>query len=198
MEPQRQLTLVDLPVEGAPQVPEGLIYRPELVTPAEEKELVSWVEGLDYREVKMRGHTARRTVRHFGLRYDYGSYRLTPSDPFPSRFDWLRERCAELAETQPELLVQALITRYPPGAGIGWHRDAPRFGPKVMGVSLLSGCRMRFDTGSGDARTVFYLELEPRSAYVIGGAARSEWRHSIPATRELRYSITFRTLKDQG
>jgi DNA oxidative demethylase len=144
----------------------------------------------------MRGQTARRRVRHFGLRYDYESYKLSPAEQFPQQFDWLRERCAELADEKPERLVQALVTRYPPGAGIGWHRDAPRFGPKVMGVSLLSGCRMRFDSGTGDARKVFDLELEPRSAYVIGGAARSDWRHSIPATAELRYSITFRTLRE--
>ena len=38
-------------------------------------------------------------------------------------------------------------------------------------------------------------ELEPRSAYVLGGAARSGWEHSIPPTKSLRYSVTFRTLK---
>ena len=34
-----------------------------------------------------------------------------------------------------------------------------------------------------------------RSAYVLGGLARSAWQHSIPAIEDLRYSITFRTLK---
>jgi alkylated DNA repair dioxygenase AlkB len=29
----------------------------------------------------------------------------------------------------------------------------------------------------------------------MNGAARWRWQHSIPATRELRYSITFRTLR---
>jgi len=37
--------------------------------------------------------------------------------------------------------------------------------------------------------------LEPRSAYVMGGAARAAWQHSIPAVDALRYSITFRTLR---
>jgi hypothetical protein len=31
-------------------------------------------------------------------------------------------------------LVEVLLTRYPPGAGIGWHRDAPMFGPEVVHV----------------------------------------------------------------
>jgi DNA oxidative demethylase len=41
------------------------------------------------------------------------------------------------------------------------------------------------------------IELEPRSVYVFAGAARSEWQHSIPPAKELRYSITFRTLRSR-
>jgi alkylated DNA repair dioxygenase AlkB len=69
------------------------------------------------------------------------------------------------------------------------------FGPKVVGVSLAAACRMRFQRGKGDARQVVEVTLEPRSAYVLAGAARSAWQHSIPPTKTLRYSITFRTLK---
>ena len=39
--------------------------------------------------------------------------------------------------------VMALINEYPPGAPIGWHRDAPQY-DIVFGVSLLSACRMMF------------------------------------------------------
>jgi hypothetical protein len=42
---------------------------------------------------------------------------------------------------------------------------------------------------------VFEIEQEPRSAYVLADAARWSWQHSIPPTREERFSITFRTLK---
>jgi alkylated DNA repair dioxygenase AlkB len=42
---------------------------------------------------------------------------------------------------------------------------------------------------------VWEVLLEPRSAYALTGAARWSWQHSIPATKELRYSITFRTLR---
>jgi alkylated DNA repair dioxygenase AlkB len=41
---------------------------------------------------------------------------------------------------------------------------------------------------------VLSLELAPRSAYVLRGDVRWRWQHSIPATRALRYSLTFRTL----
>jgi alkylated DNA repair protein (DNA oxidative demethylase) len=44
---------------------------------------------------------------------------------------------------------------------------------------------------------VWELTLEPRSGYVLAGEARRSWQHSIPPAKELRYSITFRTLRRQ-
>ena len=85
---------------------------------------------------------------------------------------------------------------YPAGAGIGWHRDAPQFG-LVVGVSLLGACRMRFQRGTGSARQTRALELAPRSAYVLDGAVRWQWQHSIPPTKSPRYSVTFRTLRER-
>jgi alkylated DNA repair dioxygenase AlkB len=90
--------------------------------------------------------------------------------------------------------AEILVQRYPPGSTIGWHRDAPAFGT-VIGVSLASACRLRFQRGKGDARRVWEILLEPRSGYVLAGKARTSWQHSIPPTKELRYSITFRTLR---
>jgi alkylated DNA repair dioxygenase AlkB len=69
------------------------------------------------------------------------------------------------------------------------------FGPQVVGVSLGTVCTMRFQRSSAEVRRTYALELAPRSAYVLAGAARWAWQHSIPATNDLRYSITFRTLK---
>ena len=158
--------------------------------------MLDWLGTIDYREVVMHGRAAKRTVRHFGLDYDYQSRDLVPADPFPAELEWLRERCAELAEREPAELVQVLVSRYPPGAGIGWHRDAPMFG-RVAGVSLGAPARMRFQrrTKEGE-RMVEQVELAPRSAYLMSGQARWTWQHSIPATKDLRYSITFRTLRD--
>jgi alkylated DNA repair dioxygenase AlkB len=143
----------------------------------------------------MRGYVSRRTVRHFGYDYDYTAWTVTPTDPLPSELEWLRERCAQLASVQAGELAQILVQKYPAGAGIGWHRDAPMFG-KVVGVSLLSACRMRFQKGTGAARQVAAIELAPRSAYVLDGSVRNQWQHSIPATKADRYSITFRTLRN--
>jgi alkylated DNA repair dioxygenase AlkB len=175
--------------------PEGLVYRPNFLSPDEERDVLAAIEGLDFREIRMRGRTARRTARHFGFDYDYEQYgRLVPGDPLPGWLVSLRERCAPLADLDPDELAQALVQRYPPGATIGWHRDAPMFGT-VVGVSLASACRMRFQRGRGDERRTCELELEPRSAYVLAGAARNAWQHSIQPTKSLRYSVTFRTLR---
>ncbi len=181
-----------------PRQPQGLVYRPEFVTRDEEQQALGVLEAMELHTITMHGRTARRTVRHFGLDYGYESWTLVPTDPFPGELYWLQERAASLAGLDPAELVQILVTRYPPGATIGWHRDAPLFGPKVVGVSLAAACRMRFQRGKGDARQVAEVTLEPRSAYVLSGAARWSWQHSIPATRALRWSVTFRTLKEPG
>jgi DNA oxidative demethylase len=168
---------------------------PDFITPDEERQLLVLFENLDFREITMRGQTARRTVRHFGLDYEYDSGDLVPADPLPAPMLWLRDRCAQLMERAPEDLVQILISRYPEGAGIGWHRDAPMFGSKIAGVSLLAPSRMRLQRTVKGEREVAEQLLEPRSAYLLSGRARWSWQHSIPATKALRYSVTFRTLK---
>jgi alkylated DNA repair dioxygenase AlkB len=177
--------------------PEGLSYQEDFVSPDEERELLAEIEPLDFRELSMRGQTAKRTVRHFGLAYDYESGGVVPGDPLPEGLEWLRDRAAALIERAPEDLVQILITRYPEGAGIGWHRDAPMFGSKIPGISLRAPARMRFQRTIKGERETAAVELAPRSAYVLGGKARWSWQHSIPGTKDLRYSVTFRTLKRQ-
>jgi alkylated DNA repair dioxygenase AlkB len=110
----------------------------------------------------------------------------------------LRERVGAWAGRAPEEFAEVLVTQYPVGAPIGWHRDAPPF-EIVAGVSLLGACTMHFRPWSGakEAAPRRRLEqvLEPRSAYLITGASRSEWEHHIPPARERRLSITFRTLR---
>ncbi|MEY2535999.1 MAG: hypothetical protein QOF29_3909 [bacterium] len=180
---------------SAAELPEGLVYRDDFVTHDEEQQLLGLFDDLEFRTLTMRGQTARRTVRHFGLDYEYESGDLVPSETLPAEMAWLRDRCAALMERDPDDLVQVLVSRYPEGAGIGWHRDAPMFGSRIAGVSLRSPSRMRFQRTVGGVRSVADVELAPRSAYLLSGKARWSWQHSIPATKDLRYSVTFRTLK---
>ena len=176
--------------------PEGLIYLPDFLDTGEESRLLKTVETLPFREVTMHGATARRTVIHFGWDYGYESWKISPADPLPEDFHHLRSRCADLISRHESELEQILIARYPPGAGIGWHRDAPMFGPEVVGVSLGAACTMRFRRKMAAGYEAWPQLLEPRSLYVLSGAARTEWQHMIPGARELRYSITFRSVKE--
>jgi alkylated DNA repair protein (DNA oxidative demethylase) len=174
--------------------PAGLLHEPDFLTEDEERALLEEFDGLEFAEVRMRGQVAKRTVLHFGLRYDYDAWGLTPADPLPEALLWLRDRGAAFVDIDPEAFCETLISRYPPGSGIGWHRDAPMFGPKVVGVSLLSGCTMRFQRRRAGVRESHTEDLAPRSVYALTGAARWSWQHSILATPGLRYSVTFRTV----
>ncbi len=177
------------------EAPEGLVYRRGLVTPEEEQALLERIEALDFDEIRLHGVVAKRTARHFGLNYDYERRGIvTDADPIPEWLIPLRAAAAELAGVAPDRLVEALVQRYPEGAQIGWHRDAPAFGI-VVGVSLLAPARLRFRRDAGGQRQTYELVLEPRSGYVLADTARAAWQHHVPPTKALRYSVTFRTLR---
>ena len=174
--------------------PPGLRFIPDFITSQEEALLVEEASRLSFKDVVMHGVAAKRHTLHYGYDYGYESWKLTPGPPVPAFLEPLRDKAASLVGAAPRDLAEVLLTEYPPGAGIGWHRDAPMFGPEVVGVSLGAGCVMRFRPESR-GRTGFELALPRRSAYVLGGDARRVWQHSIPAVKELRYSVTFRTLR---
>lgn len=173
---------------------EGFLLHADFLAPEEEAALLETIRQLEFGEFQMRGVTAKRRIAHFGWHYSFATFRLTPAAPLPAAFESIRARAAALAGTDAESFAETLVTEYRPGAGIGWHRDAPPFGI-VAGVSLAGKCRMRFQRGKGTERQTTAVELEPRSIYLLTGPARSEWEHMIPPGTETRYSITFRTLK---
>lgn len=184
--------------------PPGLEYRADVISEDEERALVRDIEPLEFSRVEMRGVVARRRTAHFGMTYGFERRTSEAGTPIPAFLLPLRERVAEWAGIHPGDLVEALVTEYPAGASIGWHRDAPMFGDVIAGISLLSACRMKFRPYvspakvrelDGPRRTTHELELPPRSGYLITGTARREFEHSIPHTSALRYSITFRNLR---
>lgn len=178
----------------AVDAPPGLVYLPSFIDPAEERALLDESTTWEFRQVVMRGQPARRTVIHFGWDYDYDGWAIHPATPPPPSLRNLADRAAAVADVAPALLEQFLVARYPPGATIGWHRDAPMFGTPVVGISLGADCRMKFRRRRDDDWLVHTLHLERRSLYVIGGEARRNWQHSIPPHREERVSITVRVL----
>jgi DNA oxidative demethylase len=176
------------------ELPEGFAYVPDLITEQEEGALLREIGRLEFGPVVFRGVTANRRVVHFGHGYEFDSRQLSPGPPIPDFLVALGDRASFRLGLETERFGEVLVTEYQPGAGIGWHRDAPAFG-KVVGVSLLADCDLRFQHGTGTAReTRRYLVLR-RSAYLLDGPARTRWQHSIPAVQAQRYSVTFRTLR---
>src|SRR5262245_42249939 len=179
-----------------PDAPAGFMYRAALIDDEEEGELLNELGQMSFSNFEMRGVVARRRVAFFGRTYDATG----PSSPLPEFLRPLRARVAGWAQVEPAAFAMALVNEYPPGAPIGWHRDAPQY-DLVAGVSLLSACRMRFrpyarsgtNPSGARRRTTHEVTLDRRSAYVLSGAARSAYEHHIPAVSRLRYSITFRT-----
>jgi DNA oxidative demethylase len=178
------------------QPPAGLIYTPDFITPAQEQALLERIGAIEFKHFVMQGQAARRLVYHFGVDYRPDvPYKLSKAEPIP---DWLQDlqvQLAGLGGVAAEELIQVLIAKYPPGATIGWHRDAPQFGPTVLGVSLRSDAIMRFRQDIDGVKQIYKQVLQARSAYAIAGISRSKWQHSMPPVEDLRYSITFRTVK---
>lgn len=181
-------------------VPPGLGYHDDFVTAEEEQALLDEIARIEFAPFAMRGTVARRRVAFFGRSYDAAA---AGAPPMPDFLFALRARGAAWAGVEPAAFSMALINEYPPGAPIGWHRDAPQYGI-VFGVSLLSACRMTFrpyvargeEAAAGRPRRATHsIVLERRSAYLMTGPSREAYEHHIPAVSALRYSITFRTLR---
>jgi len=181
-------------LEPVSDLPEGFVYRPELISRREEDALIEHFAALPLREFEFHGYFGKRRTVSFGLHYDFGDMQVRETEPIPAFVLPLRERPADFAGLDPDLVRHALVTEYAPGAPIGWHRDRPVFGD-VVGVSLASACRFRFRRKRGNAWQRTALMLQPRSAYLLRGPARSEWEPSIPPAEERRYSVTFRTVR---
>lgn len=186
---------LDLLGEGpVPVLPDGVAYRSDVLSKAEEGEAVRAIEQLELTPFQYQGFTGNRRTASFGWRYDFNGGGFQKAEPLPRAFLPWRERAAALAGVEPEQLQQMLAIEYSPGAGIGWHRDRPQFGI-VTALSLSSPCRMRFRRKTGEGWERLHAILEPRSGYVLAGEGREVWEHSIPAVDRLRYSLTFRTLR---
>jgi alkylated DNA repair dioxygenase AlkB len=186
----------DAPDEPTPPLPPGFRYQPALVSPAEQDALLAEVRTLPFRAFEFHGYTGKRRVVSFGWHYDFAAGRLREADEIPAFLLALRPAAAAFAGLDPEALRHVLVTEYGAGAAIGWHRDKAVFGD-VVGVSLLADCVFRLRRAVGDRWERASLVAAARSAYLLSGPARTEWEHSIPPVDALRYSITFRTLRER-
>ena len=181
-----------------PSAPSGLSYRADFLTSAEEAALIAAIDATGLAPFRFQGWTGKRLTASFGWHYDFDWAAFRPAEPLPAFLLPLRARAADFAGLAPDALVQALLIRYDPGAGIGWHRDRPVF-EHVVGISLGDPAVLRLrrrKTTGGFERAA--LPLAPRSAYHLTGEIRHDWEHSIAPSATRRWSITFRSLSERG
>ena len=179
-------------------LPAGLVYRAEFLSSQEETRAYRRNRRPDAAVGAYKAYLARRRIASFGSTYDFDFQRLNAAPSLPDFLEPLRARVAGELGVEPERLQHVLVTEYAPGTPLGWHRDTPEF-DCIAGVSLAGPCELRwrrFPPGSGDP--VLRLEVAPRSLYLLSGEARWGWQHSVAPTRDLRYSITLRTLHSRA
>jgi alkylated DNA repair dioxygenase AlkB len=102
---------------------------------------------------RFQGWLGKRLTASVGWRYDFENASFGPTESIPEWRLPLRQMAAQFAHLSPDELVQALLIRYDPGAGIGWHRDRPVF-EHVIGISLGRPQRCDFGAASLAASTV--------------------------------------------
>jgi len=179
--------------------PDGFVYRREFLTAEQETALLATIIALPFREARYRQYTAKRRTVSYGSSYDFATNVLTPAPPIADFLRPLRAQVAAWTGIPATDFVHALVTEYRPGTQLGWHRDVPNFGA-VVGISLAGRARMRFrpwpHVAGAPTAEGFVLDVQPRSAYVLQREIRWRWQHAISPTKDLRYSITFRTSAD--
>ncbi|MDB5202970.1 MAG: 2OG-Fe(II) oxygenase [Ferruginibacter sp.] len=181
-----------------PRLPEGFTYQPEFISKEEEEHLLQIISSLEMKQMQFHQYEAKRRVISFGQGWSFTEQQLKEGPPIPSDFLFLIKKIAAQRSIDCEEIAQMLITEYPPGAIINWHRDAPPFA-SIAGVSLKSDCSFKLRPQEKEQQTrkaTISLNVQRRSLYIMQGKAKTDWQHSTAAAVDQpRYSITFRTLK---
>lgn len=184
------------PVEAV--YPQGFKYLDDFITKEEEDLLLREISHLNLHTFNFQGYEAKRKVASFGYDWNFENRTLTRGNDFPPAFSFLVQKVAGHLKLAPELIGELLVTEYPPGSVINWHRDAPPF-DVIAGISLKTDCtfKLRPHEKSRQGRgSVISIPVRRRSLYIMAGEARSAWQHSIAPVKAVRNSITLRTLKD--
>ena len=175
----------------------GLATAGDFVTAAEEQALIAAIDRETLTPFQFHQWTGKRLTHSFGWSYDFQSGAVSSAEPMPAWLLAIRDRAAGFAGLIPAELVQALLIRYDPGAGIGWHRDRPIY-EHVVGISLGAPAAMRFRRRRGDRWQRVIAPLEPRGIYHLSGEVRTAWEHSILPLERARWSLTFRSFSGAG
>lgn len=186
------------PVE--PAFPKGFQYHPYFISDAEEQQLLSWIKNIPLHTFLFQGYEAKRRVASFGYDYSFDKRNLTKGKAIPSEFVPLIQKTSEFLKLGENEIAELLITEYPVGAVINWHRDSPPF-DLIAGISLAGDCQFKLrphDKEKQTRKSILTIPVERRSLYCLQGESRTEWQHSTAPVKSIRYSITLRTLHKHG
>ena len=183
----------DLFAGDEPAIP-GLLAVPDTVDAGEEAELIARIDASGLEPFRFGQWRGKRLTANFGSGYDYARGALADALPLPGWLLDLRARVVPLAGRDPERFAQALVIRYDPGAGIGWHRDRPQY-DEVIGLSLGAPAMLRLRRKAGERWERRTHPLPARELYLLAGEARAGWQHSIAPMDAARWSVTFRSLR---
>ena len=177
--------------------PEGFNYTPDFITADEESFLLDEIKKITLHTFHFQGFEAKRKVASFGYDYNFERKRLSKGNPIPVAFNGLLEKVAAYLTIPTGDFAELLVTEYPTGSVINWHRDAFPF-DVVAGISLLSDCTFRLrphDKARQERSAIISFPVHKRSLYIMRDDARIGWQHSIAPVKNIRYSITLRTLR---
>jgi alkylated DNA repair dioxygenase AlkB len=180
-----------------PGYPDGFDYIPDFISAEEERRLVEIISSIDLHTFHFQGFEAKRKVASFGYDYSFEKRSLSKGKDIPAVFETLIEKVAAKTAFTKNEFAELLVTEYPAGSVINWHRDAPPF-DLIAGISLLADCTFRlrpYEKAKQNRQSTISLAVKRRSLYFIQGVARTDWQHSIAPVKDTRYSITLRTLK---
>ena len=125
-----------------PVFPAGFEYFPQFISTAEEDVLISAIAGLELHSMIFHGYIANRKTASFGYDYSFTNRQLSKGKPIPEAFGSLLKKVGDKLSVPAPKFAELLVTEYPPGSVINWHRDAPPF-DIIAGISLLSGCILK-------------------------------------------------------
>lgn len=196
---QLRLAAADTPdLFATNSLPEGFQYIPDVLSVAEETSLVEQFEKLPLKPFEFHGYLANRRIYSFGHKYVFAGQEPRKDPSIPDYLRPLRRIASQISGQPAEAFEQAMVTEYAPGAGIGWHRDRPSY-EDIVSVSFLAPCTLRLRRKAAKGWERQAVPIAPRSVYLLHGAAREEWQHSIAPMNVLRYSVTLRTFRpDKG
>ena len=178
-------------------LPEGFAYYEDFIGKKEEEKLAETISKTKLHNLLFQGYEAKRKVVSYGYDWSFEKKVLSKGRDIPEDYDFLVQRISDYLSISPKAIAELLVTEYPPGSVINWHRDAPPF-DIIAGVSLMSDCIFKlrpYDKAKQKRNSVISIPVRQRSLYIMQGLVRSDWEHSIAPVKQPRYSITLRTLR---